>query len=320
MTLQEVRERQGWTLDQKIDHSLGVIEQFYNHCNGKVYISFSGGKDSTVLFWLARKLYPDIRAVFCNTRNEYPDIVKFVHELKRQYNVEIIVPRKTPKEIMEINGFPLVSKEASGNIYTIRVNPNSKKSKKLLGIDDLDGKYRYDLAKKWRWLIDEKFTTSNVCCEKLKKYPFEKYERQTGLSGILGTMASESNMRMQTYIRRGGCNVFKGPGIEKSRSLPLSIWMEEDIWKCIEKYNIPISEIYHKGAKRTGCCFCGYGCQYKDHNSLQLVYDLYPKMYELFMGYTNNGVTYREALRKVLAVNGLYLPDEKPVQQLDMFE
>ena len=29
------------------------------------------------------------------------------------------------------------------------------------------------------------------------------------------------------------------------------------------------------------------------------------------MNYTNNGVTYREALRKVLAVNGLYLPDEK---------
>ena len=33
--------------------------------------------------------------------------------------------------------------------------------------------------------------------------------------------------------------------------------------------------------------------------------------YNHFMNYTNSGVTYREALRKVLAVNGLYLPDEK---------
>ena len=28
------------------------------------------------------------------------------------------------------------------------------------------------------------------------------------------------------------------------------------------------------------------------------------------MNYTNNGVKYREAMRKVLAVNGLSLPDE----------
>lgn len=210
MTLEEVRERQAWTLDQKIDHSLGVIEQFYNRCEGKVYVSFSGGKDSTVLFWLARKLYPNIKAVFCNTRNEYPDIVKFVHQMKEQYNVEVIIPRKTPKEILQINGFPLVSKEASGYIHAIRVNPNSKKSRQLLGIEQSKYKYKFDLAQKWRWLIDEKFETSDVCCEKLKKYPFEKYERETGLSGILGTMASESNMRMQTYIRRGGVTCSKG--------------------------------------------------------------------------------------------------------------
>ena len=32
----------------------------------------------------------------------------------------------------------------------------------------------------------------------------------------------------------------------------------------------------------------------------------------MVMNYTNNGVTFREALRKVLAVNSLYLPDEEP--------
>lgn len=35
------------------------------------------------------------------------------------------------------------------------------------------------------------------------------------------------------------------------------------------------------------------------------------------MNYTNNGVTYREAMRKVLAVNGLFLPDEKPKTLFD---
>ena len=82
MDIKELTERQAWTLAQKIDHSLGAIDQFYRRLDGKVYVSFSGGKDSTVLYWLARKIYPDIKAVFCNTGNEYPDIVRFVNNLK----------------------------------------------------------------------------------------------------------------------------------------------------------------------------------------------------------------------------------------------
>ena len=84
ITKDELEYRQNWSLNQKIDHSLGVIDQFYQRLNGRVYISFSGGKDSTVLLWLARKIYPDIKAVFCNTGNEYPDIVKFVRDKKKQ--------------------------------------------------------------------------------------------------------------------------------------------------------------------------------------------------------------------------------------------
>lgn len=84
MDLQELRERQSWTLRQKIDHSLGVIDQFVSRLNGQVYVGFSGGKDSTVLLDLCRIIKPDIKAVFCNTGNEYPDIVRFVRELKTQ--------------------------------------------------------------------------------------------------------------------------------------------------------------------------------------------------------------------------------------------
>lgn len=82
MTIQELRERQSWNLEQKIDHALGTIEAFVNRMGGldKVYVSFSGGKDSTVLFHLARRLYPDILGVFSNTGNEYPEIIQFVNQ------------------------------------------------------------------------------------------------------------------------------------------------------------------------------------------------------------------------------------------------
>lgn len=123
--------------------------------------------------------------------------------------------------------------------------------------------------------------------------------------------ADESRMRQTMYIKQGQCNVFGG-GQRKTKSMPLSIWTEQDIWDYIKERNLPISDIYNKGAKRTGCMFCGYGCQFKNDNRLQLVYDMYPKFYKMFMNYENNGVKYRDAMRKVLAVNGLYLPDEKP--------
>lgn len=309
MTAQELQERQLWSLDQKIDR-LGVIDQFYQRLNGQVYISFSGGKDSTVLYWLARKIYPDIKAVFCNTGNEYPDIVKFVRGMKDSgLNIDIIQPKLKPKEVLAKYGFPLVSKETSQLVHVIKYNPNSKRAQAAMTKPKTE---LFAMPRKWEFLINEPFKTSHMCCDKLKKEPFFYYSRDNNLAPILGTLADESRLRKTTYIRRGGCNVFNEETLHKSNSLPLSIWTEKDIWDCIKKYNIPIADIYDKGAERTGCMFCGFGVQYAHDNRLQLVYQNYPKFYQLFMNYENNGVTYREALRKVLSVRGLHLPDEQP--------
>lgn len=82
MTTDILKERQAWTLAQKVDHALATIDVFISRMGGidKVYCSFSGGKDSTVLLHLCRVLYPDILAVFCSTGNEYPEIIQFVRE------------------------------------------------------------------------------------------------------------------------------------------------------------------------------------------------------------------------------------------------
>lgn len=316
MDIKELKERQSWSLDQKIDHALGAIDQFYQRLDGKVYVSFSGGKDSTVLYWLARKIFPDIKAVFCNTGNEYPDIVRFVKETKiGGGNVEIIYPKLKPQDVMAKYGFPLVSKLQSRFIYQARNTKSEKlRNTRLYGVkgNTYNGKFG-GISKKWQYLVYEPYETREICCDILKKRPFDEYRKKSGLYPIFGTMAEESLIRKTSFMRRDSCNVFSGKNIS---SMPMGIWTEKDIWQCIEKYNIPISDIYRKGAVRTGCMFCGYGCQFKDDNRLQLVYDLYPKWYEHFMNYTNNGVTYREALRKVLAVNGLYLPDEKPSESI----
>ena len=50
----------------------------------KIAVAVSGGVDSTVLLDLVRSANPDIKAVFVNTGLEYPQIVKFVNELKEK--------------------------------------------------------------------------------------------------------------------------------------------------------------------------------------------------------------------------------------------
>lgn len=311
MDIKELKQRQSWALDQKIDHSLGVIDQFMSRLNGQVYVGFSGGKDSTVLLDLCRIIKPDIKAVFCNTGNEYPDIVRFVRDLKNTegYNIEIIYPELKPRDIFEKYGFPLVSKEISGIMYRVRNYPNSYQAKRGLGLFKGQTKYNGIIPNKWLWLKCEIFDINNICCNKLKKEPFHRYEKRKNVHPILGVMASESMLRQTSYIRQGGCNAFGEDG-GRIKSLPLSIWLEDDVWKYIKKRNLKIADIYHKGAKRTGCMFCMYGAHFKDDNRLELCYKLYPKFYKMFMSYTNNGIEYREACRKVFAVCKKTLPDE----------
>ena len=104
--------------------------------------------------------------------------------------------------------------------------------------------------------------------------------------------------------------------------MPLSIWTEDDIWEFIRTKNIRIADDYSKGCLRQGCVACGFGVQFDDDTRLEFLYKNYPKYYNMVMNFTNNGVTYREALREMLAVNGLTLPDEKieKPKQLSLFE
>ena len=81
ITREILNERLNWTLNQKIDHSLFTIENALTYSNGNAYVSFSGGKDSTILLHLAKIVKPDIKAVFFNTTNEFPEIYKFIKEI-----------------------------------------------------------------------------------------------------------------------------------------------------------------------------------------------------------------------------------------------
>lgn len=108
---------QAWPLSRKIQVTQTRIIEWYIKNKGQVYVSFSGGKDSTVLLDLARRIYPDIPAVFVDTGLEYPEIREFVKSID---SVTWLRPKMNFRKVIETYGYPLVSKEISEKIYFAR--------------------------------------------------------------------------------------------------------------------------------------------------------------------------------------------------------
>lgn len=272
----DLKHLQNLPLEEKIKLSKMRLIEFYSHVGGKVYISFSGGKDSTALLHLVRSIYPEVVGVFCDTGLEFPEIKEFV---RSQENIITIRPKVGFKQVIEKYGWPIISKEQSMAINRYR---NAKSEKHKLYRLNGDGHRKSGvISKKWGYLIHAPFKISERCCDVMKKQPFKKYQMESGLFPIIGTMASESNLRRRQWEKEG-CNIFEG---DRTSSKPLSFWTEKDIYSYLEKFNIKISDIYYKGAKRTGCIFCLYGHHNEDSNTnrLTLLKDNHPKLYEYCM-------------------------------------
>ena len=112
-----LEELRALPLNYKIMKTQARIIEWYQHFEGKVYVSLSGGKDSTVLLDIARQVFPDIKAVFSNTGLEYPEIQSFVRSFD---NVDIVRPKMRFDQVILKYGYPLISKEVGQAIYYAR--------------------------------------------------------------------------------------------------------------------------------------------------------------------------------------------------------
>lgn len=324
--IRELKYLQSLPLERKIEMTAERIDAWYQHYDGNVAVSFSGGKDSRVLFDIARnhwRGHKDIKAVFVDTGLEYPEIRQFV---KTFDNVEIIRPKMRFDEVIKKYGYPIISKEVSMILYYARSGgtTGSYCMKKLDGELLYKGEPSPYNCTKWKPLLDTDFKISDKCCNVMKKAPTHEYLAKNGVYFMTAEMASESRLRKQKWLQHG-CNGFD---MKIPKSTPMAFWTEQDVFEYIYKYNLPIAEPYGEvietecqltfegeqckyattGCDRTGCMFCAFGAHFeKGKTRFQRLKETHPKQYN----YCLNGGEF---------VNGLWQPNKQGLGMRYVFD
>lgn len=349
-----------------------------------VCVSFSGGKDSTVLLHIVRNLYPKVKAVFSNTGLEYPEIQRFVRGFE---NTDIIVPEINFRDVVTQFGYPLIGKEVAEAIYYARklrggprrtgnaenctVKESGSPGRQTDGLETQriaggaypliptsraanrrtvlqgrmpekngtqGGQYRprsrragvasgkigeggvfsnsADQFGEKSWFNKDKYLPvardlpvmiSHLCCHRLKKQPAHRYQKKNGYKPFLATMAEESRVRAQAWVRTG-CNAFEAKDV---KSTPMAFWTEQDVLQYIVENGLDIASVYGEivvkdsdgfeypatpmtvscgklsctGCKRTGCIFCGFGFHNeKGETRFQRLAKTHPRQYEYAIG------------------------------------
>lgn len=291
MNMDELKLIQSYPLDMKIEKTKLRIREWYEYYNGEVYVSFSGGKDSTVLLDIVRSIYPDVEAVFSNTGLEFPEVVNFVKTID---NVTMIKPEMSFRKVINEKGYPVVSKSVSNCVRLARKNiEDGKDTLRVRQIRGLEKGSKFNKAK-WKFLLDAPFKISDECCNELKKKPFKKYEKETGKKPMMATMAAEGGVRKEAYLKTG-CNAFNS-----GKSQPMGFWTEQDVLEYIFTRKLPIASVYGDvveesdmlgnkiyrttGEQRTGCMFCMFGCHLEKHpNRFERLKYTHPTQYRYCM-------------------------------------
>ena len=217
------------------------------------YLSFSGGKDSTVVHHLLDLALPEnkIPRVFSNTGIEYNAVVEFVKDMaKSDDRFVFIYPKQNIKQMLERVGYPFKSKEHSTRLGCWQ---NGSRSKSVMRyITETEGKYCCPEILRYQFTDQFKLKVSPYCCHELKKKPMHRYEQESGKNiAMTGMMREEGGQREHM-----DCIVTKKGKVIKFHPLA-KVTKEWEEW-FIQEHNVKLCKLYYEPFNfyRTGCKGC----------------------------------------------------------------
>lgn len=195
-TITDLKQRQSLPLADKIKMAERRIQEWIDEYGvDGVYVSFSGGKDSTVLADIVRNRmgYKQIPLVFVDVPTQYPELKDFA---KTFDNVIILRPKISFMEVCSKYGFPLISKEVSAKAHEAKSKPDGHAARRFQG--EKAGT-KFDISK-WAFLLEADFNIAGNCCHVMKKAPIKKFEKENHKYGMTAQMASESALRSSEWM------------------------------------------------------------------------------------------------------------------------
>lgn len=180
-----------------------------------------------------------LTVIYANTSNEFASMPKhvqfFCEYIEQKYDIKIdlhIVRSKTTFfDVVKTEGYPVASKKIARMIRDVRdyftehdikysdIEPHLDQGVSTADylrtlhfpatiILRLSGYTRenhicktWSIPKKWRFLIDAPFPISEHCCDILKKQPIKLVQKEVQANPIYGTLAEDSQMRKDAYLK-----------------------------------------------------------------------------------------------------------------------
>lgn len=266
-----------------------------------------GGLDSITLLCLIRSMNIDIPAVSVSVLED-----KSIIRVHKQLGVTMLKPLKAKHEILQEEGFPVISKKIATKIMALQEPTEGNATIRHAIITGECGEKGHfatnsamQLPKRWLELFGgyenenegtnykvPPFKVSSKCCEIMKEKPCDLWAKEHNSKPFLGLMASEGGRR-QEALEEHGCNYF---GKTTIRSAPFAPFLRNDLLQLALDLDVPIPEIYGRiernpngnlrttGAQRTGCEMCGFGVHMeKRPHRFDKLYDRNPKAWDYWM-------------------------------------
>lgn len=245
---------------------LNVIKDTINkYGEENFYLSFSGGKDSTILHYLIDMALPNnqIPRVYIDTGIEYQAIRDFVLNLAKNDNrFQIIKPSKPIIKTLQDYGYPFKSKEHSHHVMIYQSSGMGLAVQKYLKIVVGNRLICCPQKLKYQFSNDFNIKVSDKCCLKMKKEPVHKWEKDNGRTiAMTGMRNAEGGQRASIK----GCILTDKKTGKVKKFHPLikvddtwENWFVDKIEK--EKDSRILCELYYQpfNFKRTGCKGCPF--------------------------------------------------------------
>lgn len=253
---------------------LNVIKDTINkYGEENFYLSFSGGKDSTVLHYLLDMALPNnnIPRVFINTGIEYQAIVDFVKTLaKNDPRIIILQPTQAIKPMLEKYGYPFKSKQHSHNVMVYQHSGVGLSVKRYLGIIESNTKFRCPKSLLYQFTPEFKIKLSDNCCRKMKKEPIKKWEKENKrYIAITGMRNSEGGERASIK----GCILTDKQGKVKRFHPLIKVDEQWENWFVSTK-QIELCKLYRPpfNFNRTGCKGCPFALDLQEQLEIMDIY------------------------------------------------